>query len=132
MPITTEIEVLDVDVKLGPGGITFSGPGITNGEIQVKLAMALVRFRLVIEDGANGAFPTYPIQWSEGKQPSEQPSFCTVRRVGPLHCLMEIINSVEIVVSTTFSVLVQDGSRFIVGDPTVLNLPPGGGNTGQA
>jgi hypothetical protein len=129
MHIMTEIEVLDVEVNLGPDGITFSGPGISDNEIHVRLAMALIRFQLILKEGTQGSFPTYPIQWCADKQPTEQPAFCTVRRVGPQHCLMEIINSVQSEVSKTFTVLVQDGYGFIIGDPTVLNLPPGGGDT---
>jgi hypothetical protein len=52
-----------------------------------------------------------------------------VRRAGPSHCILEIINSAQVVLSTYFYVLVQSGDRFIAGDPTVLNLPPGGGDT---
>lgn len=125
MAFKSTIEVQDIDVRFSPpASVTFSGSDITSDTIRIQEAMALIRLSLIVPEGVQGAFPTHPIQWTTNGQPVPQPEFCTVRRVHPTLCILEIVNSAKVAVSTYFYVVVQSGDRFIGGDPTMLNLPP--------
>lgn len=124
MPFETTIEVIDITVTFNPpDSVTFSGDDISSDTVTLNRAMALIRLTLDPQ-GTQAAFPTHPIQWTTNNQPVPQPEFCHVRRVGPKICILEVVNSVMDEVRTYFYVVVQDGSRFIGGDPTLLNMPP--------
>jgi len=124
MSFETAIEVIDITVTFTPpDSVTFSGGDISNDQVTINKAMALIRLTLKPDD-TPAAFPTHPIQWTTGDQPVPQPEFCRVRRVNRKICILEVVNSALAKLDTYFYVVVQDGNRFIGGDPTLINMPP--------